>query len=632
MSSVEIPKFSIHYFKTKPIDLNALEKEFESTLDDNHHDYNAFNIQNLQTFNPQYATFFELTDTNYNRISLNHKYHISTLSTVFDQETKESLSKPVFIKFSPLLDPVRYMIGKYKIDNNSQYTLPKLKFDQITISGQQSKILDPNNASYVDNFFSYLTSKLLHQHNIINGVDYYGSYLGIQDKFKMNVTDDIEYLNTSNYFLEKKNKLFTITNEDTNEFTNFGSRTNKQKLRINSESNHNISGMNIVSLDDERAAVILPNEDDVNINAEIITDDLLQSALVYVTNTSAKSSDSSSTDSSSNSETNYSTDNDENDDDNENDDNDNENDDNDGNEKDDNDDDNNSDEWESIDSSNFSTEDTQFAYINNFPVQLICLEKCDGTIDELFEKEQIGIDESASALFQVIMSLIAYQKAFHFTHNDLHTNNIMYVNTPVKFLYYLYKNNTYKVPTYGKIYKIIDFGRSIYRFNGQIFCSDSFATGGDAATQYNCEPYMNENKPRLDPNYSFDLTRLGCSLYDFIIEDEHNIDKFNELQKTVYRWCTDDNDKNVLYKKNGDERYPNFKLYKMIARTVHKHTPQDQLNFPFFKQFLMSSNAEHTHSTKPCNYVGSITTESSPAHSGSGSLHIVDLDKMPCYV
>jgi hypothetical protein len=48
----------------------------------------------------------------------------------------------------------------------------------------------------------------------------------------------------------------------------------------------------------------------------------------------------------------------------------------------------------------------------------------------------------------------------------------------------------------------------------------------------------------------------------------------------------DDNDKNILYKRTGEERYPNFKLYKMIARTVHKHTPQEQLEFPIFKQFL----------------------------------------------
>ena len=96
---------------------------------------------------------------------------------------------------------------------------------------------------------------------------------------------------------------------------------------------------------------------------------------------------------------------------------------------------------------------------------------------------------------------------------------------------------------------------------------------------------MNEDRPRIDPNYSFDLCRLGCSIYDFIIDSE-NPNKMDELQKTVFRWCHDDSGKNVLYKRNGDERYPNFKLYKMIARTVHQHTPEEQLTFPFFSQFL----------------------------------------------
>ena len=50
----------------------------------------------------------------------------------------------------------------------------------------------------------------------------------------------------------------------------------------------------------------------------------------------------------------------------------------------------------------------------------------------------------------------------------------------------------------------------------------------------------------------------------------------------------DDNDKNILYKKNGEERYPDFKLYKMIARTVHNHTPEAQLKFKYFTQFIFS--------------------------------------------
>ena len=177
-----------------------------------------------------------------------------------------------------------------------------------------------------------------------------------------------------------------------------------------------------------------------------------------------------------------------------------------------------------------------------------------------------------------------FQKTFSFTHNDLHTNNIMYKETDEEYLYYKYNNKFYKVPTYGKIFKIIDFGRSIYKFQGKIYCSDSFAQGGDASTQYNCEPYYNDSKPVIEPNLSFDLCRLGCSIYDFIIDEEEE-HEMNELQKTVYRWCKDDNDLNMLYKKNGAERYPEFKLYKMIARTVHNHTPEKQLEYEFFNQY-----------------------------------------------
>ena len=103
---------------------------------------------------------------------------------------------------------------------------------------------------------------------------------------------------------------------------------------------------------------------------------------------------------------------------------------------------------------------------------------------------------------------------------------------------------------------------------------------------------MDDNKPRLDPNYSFDLCRLGCSLYDFVIDDDVDIKDYDEFQQIIYNWCLDDNNKNILYKKNGEERYPNFKLYKMIARTVHNKTPDDQLNYAVFKQYIIDPNIE----------------------------------------
>ena len=138
-----------------------------------------------------------------------------------------------------------------------------------------------------------------------------------------------------------------------------------------------------------------------------------------------------------------------------------------------------------------------------------------------------------------------------------------------------------------QIWKIIDFGRAIYRFKGKRLCSDSFHKNGDAATQYNCEPFFNDNKPRLEPNKSFDLCRLGCSLYDFFIDDIHD-DKIYGVAKIVSDWCKDDKGRNILYKNNGEERYPEFKLYKMIARTVHNYTPQKQIKNPLFEKFKIT--------------------------------------------
>ena len=212
----------------------------------------------------------------------------------------------------------------------------------------------------------------------------------------------------------------------------------------------------------------------------------------------------------------------------------------------------------------------------------------ENTLDSLIAKEDnFELDEWKSCLIQVIMILLTYQKAFGLTHNDLHTNNIMYVKTNKEYLYYCYNKTYYKVPTYGRIYKIIDFGRAIYSYKGREMCSDSFHPKGDAATQYNFGPYYVEGKKKIEPNNSFDLCRLACSLYDLFEEDvdEDGITD-DPIAKLIMGWCTDDNNKNILYKKNGDERYPDFKLYKMIARTVHNHAPKDCLDEPLFSKFL----------------------------------------------
>lgn len=567
----------------KIFDIKQLETDYERSALDIQYEYNPFLIEKHQSYNPIYASLFDCekeSAENLQKIHFNCKYNFVNMNTVEECETNQKLNKPVFIKFAPLLDPIKYMIGKYEKYENLKTEMPQYGKSKF------AKLDNIHNASYVDCFFSYLSSRLLHDNGFIHGIDFFGSNLGVQSKYKMNIYDDLEYLNNSPFFNSNNGKLFQVSDYEDVTFLNNTSRDNKQKLTLN-DTKHNLTNISIIDLED------IGN---TSISDIIVSTKGHSIEEVYEKSQSAKSYVSS--DSSNNSELNYSTDADSEDND-------------DANEEDDDDsdfstiDDDDTEENEDTENSEQDEDEDEpqiFAYINNFPVQMICLEKCEGTLDELFLKNKLDIHTSASALFQIVMILLMYQTVFQFTHNDLHTNNIMYVSTEEEYLYYNVKGKHYKVPTYGKIFKLIDFGRSIYKINGKVYCSDSFAQGGDAHTQYNFEPFFNEEKPRLEPNYSFDLCRLGCSIYDFIMKtdddnelDNEDEDELDELQKTICRWCLDDNNKNILYKKNGEERYPEFKLYKMIARSVHNHTPEAQLNFPFFSQFLIDTKCNNNN-------------------------------------
>jgi hypothetical protein len=498
-----------------------------------------------------------------------------------------------FFKMAPLLDPYKYLIGKYNVNDDRLFVLPQLTSSD---SNCNAKFVDPNNSAYVDGFFTFLTSGLKQNHKFSHGIDYYGSFLGIKNDFMFNVYDDIDYLNNSDFFNKNKNILFKIDDYDhliQNEnpvlkpikIHTTSAMSQLSAKSFNNEIFDNVFEENTIGLDNLK-------ENDI-INLSDLTDlvDLTDSDMLDNKSTDRVSLKSNSTCSSRSSYTNDSTDGAVEDEDvvevgvkN-----------NDANSESEEQVENNSDdsgEWEDDDSDDGSDEEEERinATIPKFPVQVISMECCENTFDDLILKNvELSNEEWFSALMQIIMILITYQKAFNLTHNDLHTNNVMYNHTNKKFIYYCYKKKYYKVPTFGRLFKIIDFGRSIYKFNGKLFCSDSFQTGGDAATQYNTEPYLNEKKPRLEPNYSFDLCRLACSIFDYVVEDTEEIHKLSKcadpVKRLIVEWCLDDKGINMLYKNNGTDRYPDFKLYKMIARCVHNHTPQAQLERPEFSAF-----------------------------------------------
>jgi hypothetical protein len=648
--------FTINYQKRKNSELfQSLEK--------------IANVSKLQNYIPIYSRFFSLNLQNYNNINLNNKWFISNVYSLYEDDSydddndvksdddeddltednyinqclyncriknimnQKSKEKVVFMKFAPLLDPIKFMTGKYHITDNNQlteqphlYNLPSIESEDCMNTSNNnnkvhSKLLNINNSAYVDSFFVYLSSILLHNTNFIHGLDYYGSFLGIKKNYTFNICDDLDYLVQSDYFNKNKNVLFEVDDENYDyESNNQYSSKNLKKIVIGEQSNDgdeaivfDVADINntMQELDDifcvdgsdngwdngcDNSSV---NNGDLEIDLQEISLDNNTSNLSFEkTNASLRTSSSCSSRTSYTSNASFEKSS------NENDNHDNQcescdtyvelhdlvNGDNNDNNNDNNNENDNNTEYTSYDSDSEYIE----AKIPEFPVELICMESCENTFDNLIDNNELTEEEWLSAFMQIIMILLTYQKSFSFTHNDLHTNNVMYNYTDKKYIYYCYKNQYYKVPTFGKLFKIIDFGRAIYKYKGNLFCSDSFENGGDAATQYNTEPYFNDKKTRIDPNYSFDICRLACSIFDYLVKDVSNVkylENKNSIVKLLVEWCSDDKGINLLYKANGEDRYPEFKLYKMIARCSHNHTPENQLTRPEFSKFVVPFNS-----------------------------------------
>jgi hypothetical protein len=656
--------FGLYY--QKPRNENLL-KNLEET---------RMGLSHCQNFIPLYSTFFSLNDTNYNSINLNQTYSVQSViysgsgseeqeqddrhfknianASVKKRDDDTVVDVPVFFKFSPLLDPIKYLAGSYDTQNEALLHLPEMHSLPIPTNSNSShdknsdkssdkssdkdkekeshychtKVLDPNNSAYVDGFFSYLSSQLLHVHDFIHGIDFYGSYLAIQKDFIVNIFDDQEYLMKNEFFKDKNGLLFYYDESECEKFLEWSQERREKKCKQTKSLNSKIKILNTVEIVAEELQQAQQEQPDGNnVLEELALVDVSNSDIFNIDDDSKEEeeeggkkedqeeqkenenrnhaikiggcdSDDASSSSSCSSRSSHTTNESLY---------------------------NMSDDSDSVGSDHSSDynseeegeeegeeEEILNATIYNFPVEVIALERCKQTLDWLMVNDILSDGEWEAALMQIVMTLATYQKAFAFTHNDLHTNNVMFNETDKKFIYYLFNKKFYKVPTFGRIFKIIDFGRAIYRFNSKLVCSDSFHKSGDAATQYNCQPYYNDKKPIVEPNYSFDLCRLGCSLFDFFIDDIDEVEaecKKSRLVALIVDWITDDNGRNILYKQSGIDRYPDFKLYKMIARTVHNKVPSQQLlKHAVFTQYEI------------------------PQKSVKKSMTVLDIDAIPSYV
>ena len=210
------------------------------------------------------------------------------------------------------------------------------------------------------------------------------------------------------------------------------------------------------------------------------------------------------------------------------------------------------------------------------PVSLSLMEKLDDTLDNMLDNDySMSETEWFGMFFQVAFGLAVAQKYFNFVHNDLHSSNVMFKKTLLKYLYFQVNNQYYRIPTYGKITKIIDFARGTFKLGDRWVFSDQFKEDGDAFGQYDYPVDGSLKNCEHKPNPSFDLVRLGTTVIQ-------RLDELPKVREFVEQITLDDYENSVCYDEDT------FELYVDIAHNCHKAIPIEVMERPEFKKFKIN--------------------------------------------
>jgi len=425
---------------------------------------------------------------------------------------------PVHLKKTMLNSPYRVMHGEF-----AGTGLPNTD----DVSSEPLRIQSPYNAGYVGSLASLILSESECQHF----PRVYGVFSGIAERHVLDISDDYEDLCDRPWFSQNIGHFFEL-------------RLRKPEVPILelSESNEQID---LGAVDLEPLAVPTPNtaipspygDMEQEESHEEMGGDSDSCSTDYIFNVHSASSDSE-------------------------------------------DDDDDDDEDEESVGDGFSQDefDEPFAHaiFKDAPIQVTVMEKCAGTLYMLF-KETADTPKRCAWLAQVIFALAYAQRTIAFVHNDLHVMNVMYVPTTAEYFYYNVGGRSYRVPTYGKLIKIIDFDRASFAVKvpkmkeSKFFMSDQFHQDEEAGGQYNIAPFYNPKYPEIKPNPSFDLVRLATSMFwDCFPNGPSDEYKENPIYTMFISWLTLPDGSSILFRDvtGGDdsERYRGFNLYKAIAR------------------------------------------------------------------
>lgn len=466
-----------------------------------------------------------------------------------------------FCKVSHLLDPVRTIQNYYDDAEKG-------------VRRASNKLNNPMNQAYIDTLANYLLGQLRQRGISPHFCQFYGGFKGVADKYRFNITDDFEsYRKYRDFWQRRREGKFKLHIEKDSGFD-----SDSESESISSE-NLKLFGTPNSSL---RSTPFSYSTDSESRKSHVTLDDFgnleagedLQSVTTFKSRKTSICSASSAS---------------------------------------------SSDSSASSGSSSESTENAVSVYVElkSYPVMLIFQEVAEGVLDDLLDDDEaVGSPQGSKEweakwtawTFQVIAALCAAQGVLGFTHNDLHTNNIVWCKTEESWLHYKSRDGTvWRVPTYGRILRLIDFGRSIFRVGDNWFVSDDYEVGGDAEGQYNFGNVLNPRKQIVNPNPSFDLCRYSVSIMETLFPETpvENLEApilsqegkwiihetESPLWNLLWTWLLDSDGKNVLREENGDERFPDFDLYQHISEKVVGAKPQDQLHLPIFSSYTVPVNS-----------------------------------------
>lgn len=501
--------------RASPIPISLQRYKDLSTLQTTSKTY--WGVEHLQPFFPPIECLFKTENLNFSHeYGIKFQQQISSVLPSKDEITVNGQKQKIHVKKTMLLSPFKWMQGDY----GTSLGLPTSTEQAELI---HMKLQNSNNAAYV----GALVSAILSESGCQHFPKVFGVFTGVSQSHTIDISDDYEELAERPWFGQNIGKTFELklidqTNNETMDFSHTRSARVTVQLGDDAELG-DVEELQTEHVESSMAEMNMLSSEMHETSTELTEDSSVSTS--YIFNIQSCDCDE--------------------------------------------------DEQEIMEEEPESDSSFAWATFSNVPVQLTVMEKCDGTLFELMSKETSS-EKQLAWLTQVMFALAYAQRNFGFVHNDLHSNNVMYVPTEKEFFYYNLAGTLYKVPTYGYLIKIIDFERGLasIRVTGmkdsKFFMSDHFSVNDEAGGQYNYPPFYVAKYAEVKPNPSFDLVRLATSLFWDFFPEGPNEESYatNPVFMLFKKWLTLEDGTSVLFGKEDPrhDRYHGFGLYKAIAR------------------------------------------------------------------